>query len=162
MDAGTFKGCLRWGNCLKWFKRKKMIDVSAVSPWVEPAQGLIRPATQPPHPHPLLLHTAVGFCLTIQGWIDEPLFVFQPCTFLNLKSQFILGKRKRKRRMRRRRELKKNFRTFLFFLLCCSLPAFKCHSAPPPYLHWLHHLEGGIDVPRLQKDTYSFIGGKES
>lgn len=52
MDAGTFKGCLRSGNCLKWFKRKKMIDVSAASPWVEPAQGLIRPTTQ--HPLPLL------------------------------------------------------------------------------------------------------------
>lgn len=53
MDAGTFKGCLHWGNCLKWFKRKKMIDVSAASPWVEPAQGLIRPTTQcSPHTHP--------------------------------------------------------------------------------------------------------------
>lgn len=40
-----------------------------------------------------MLRAAVGFSLFIQGrLIDEPLFVFQPCTFLNLKSQFILGK----------------------------------------------------------------------
>lgn len=98
-----------------------MIDVSAASSWVEPAQGLIRPTTQPPPPQTLLLHTAMGFSLTIQGLIDEPLFVFQPCTFLNLKSQFILGKCKRRRRRMRGRELKKNFRTSLFFFFFVTL-----------------------------------------
>lgn len=57
-----------------------------------------RPTTQPSTTPPSL-HTAIGFSLTIQGLIDEPLFVFQPCTFLNLKSQFILGKCKRRRRV---------------------------------------------------------------
>lgn len=72
-------------------------------------------SNQRPTTHPSL-HTAIGFSLTIQGLIDEPLFVFQPCTFLNLKSQFILGERER------RREQKKNFKTRSFFFLSFSTP----------------------------------------
>lgn len=75
---------------------EERIDVGAASPWVELAQGLIRDQRRTPPQLPSL-HTAIGFSLTIQGLIDEPLFVFQPCTFLNLKSQFILSKHKRRR-----------------------------------------------------------------
>lgn len=104
-------------NCLKWFKGFKVeeerIDVYAASPWVELAQGLIREQQHTP-PQTSSFHNATGFSLTIQGLIDEPLFVFQPCTFLNLKSQFILGKHIR------RRERKKNFKTPFFPLLAST------------------------------------------
>lgn len=51
MDASIFKGCLGWGKLSQVVeKEKKMIDVSAASPWVKPAQGLIRLAKQAPHP----------------------------------------------------------------------------------------------------------------
>lgn len=102
-------------NCLKRFKgfeaEEERIDVYAASSWVELAQGLIRDQQHTP-PRAPAFHSAIGFSLTIQGLIDEPLSVFQPCTFLNLKSQFILGKHIR------RREKKKNFKTLFFFTPC--------------------------------------------
>lgn len=44
--------------------------------------------------------------------IDEPFFVFQPCTFLNLKSPFILGKRQQR---------EKKIRHKIFFFPCWSV-----------------------------------------
>ena len=58
--------------------------------------------------------------------IDEPLFVFQPCTFLNLKSPFILGKRKRKGRIRRGEGGRKKTYSLRFFSL--QLPELKRRS----------------------------------
>lgn len=140
------------------------------------AQGLIREQQPPLHPSPLhpsippLLHAAVGFSFFIRekrgrggeggggwGWgggrlIDEPLFVFQPCTFLNLKSQFILGKRRGRRReevgggkeSKGKKERKKKLQnsplshtttTSLFSAPCCPahrVPFTTSPSLPPP------------------------------
>lgn len=135
--AGTFdrenllKGGLQGRNCLKWFKGEERIDVCAASPWVELAQGLIRDQQRtPPLPPPPLLPTAIGFSFTIQGLIDEPLFVFQPCTFLNLKSQFILGECKRRRELKKKNKKKKgrNFWTVFFSLVACADVPFTCVS----------------------------------
>lgn len=142
-----------------------MIDVSAASPWVKPAQGLIRLAKQAPYPPaPVTPHSHRIFS-HYSGADRWASFCISAVHFLKSEKPIHLGQtQKEKEEEAVTKEKLQNFS--FFFLLCCSLPAFKCHSrglgAPPPHLHQLRHLEGGVDVPRLQKGYILFHWWKDS
>lgn len=170
MDAGTLEGCLHWGNCLKWFKKKKMIDVSSASPWAEPAQGLIRATTQPPPPpDPVTAHSHRIFS-HYSGADRWASFCISAVHFLKSEKPIHLGQMQAKGEEEGEERAQAKLQNFFFsspplLLLAARLWTSLAGAveAPPtpvsPSVTASPWRRRALDVARSQTVKYSFIGG---
>lgn len=137
-------------NCLKRFKEfeaeEERIDVYAASSWVELAQGLIRDQQHTP-PRAPAFHSAIGFSLTIQGLIDEPLCI-SAMHFLKSEKPIHLGQTHKKEG-----EKEKLQNSFFFSLLASTRLSFTSfQSTPSLIVSGLHICHVPWRQPKLRRN----------